>query len=322
MQFCFGKRAALAIALCLGVATPVLAAEGRAPDLYRKITDEQAEEADQFALNNAIATVFHEAGHMLISEFKLPVLGREEDAADSLATILLLEGEDEDMNSIAEDFANVWFLNAGLEDNDDLPFWDSHGLSEQRAYNVVCLMLGKNEERFKDFAASIDFPDYRREECKTEYGEMLESWNKLLEPHSAKENDKIDFKIRYLPTKDPKLVYFRNMAKDAEVLETVVATFTGVYKLKDGIKLTARACGEANAFWNADDREMTLCYEDLEQSARLDAQWYIDNPDDQAGGIDETASDDDKRSDNKRSDDKRSDDLRSDDKRSDDNRRK
>lgn len=84
-----------------------VAAETRRPPIYKKITKEQADEADQFALNNAIATVFHEAGHMLISEFSLPVLGREEDAADSLAVMLLLEGEDEDLNSIVEDFANV-----------------------------------------------------------------------------------------------------------------------------------------------------------------------------------------------------------------------
>lgn len=257
------------------------AAETRRPPVYKKITKEQADEADQFALNNAIATVFHEAGHMLISEFSLPVLGREEDAADSLAVMLLLEGEDEDLNSIVEDFANVWFLTAGLEESreEDLAVWDSHGLSEQRAYNVVCLMLGKDEKRFKEFAESIEFPSYRREQCKGEYQELVASWGRVLAPHEADKNDTIDFTIRYQPTNDRRLAYFREMAEENEVLETVAAAFTGVFKLKDGIKLTARACGEPNAYWDSDAREMTLCYEDLQQSAQLDAQWYIDNPD-------------------------------------------
>lgn len=255
------------------------AGEGKPPKLYKKLTEEQAEEADQFALNNAIATVFHEAGHMLISEFSLPVLGKEEDAVDGLAVVLLLEAEDEDFNSAVEDFANVWFLTAGSADEDDeLAFWDSHGLDEQRAYNTVCLMMGKDEKRFRDFADSLDFPEYRREQCPEEYESLSASWDRVLAPHEAGENGKTDFKITYRKTADPQLAYFREVIKEAEVLEMVEATFSGSYKLKDGIKLTASECGEANAYWNADDREMTLCYEDLLNSANLDAQWYIDNP--------------------------------------------
>ncbi|MCM2400372.1 DUF4344 domain-containing metallopeptidase [Rhizobium sp. S153] len=258
----------------------VWAAEGKPPKLYKKLTEEQAEEADQFALNNAIATVFHEAGHMLISEFSLPVLGKEEDAVDGLAVVLLLEAEDEDFNSAVEDFANVWFLTAGSADEDEeLAFWDSHGLDEQRAYNTVCLMMGKDEKRFKDFADSLDFPEYRREQCPEEYQSLSVSWDRVLAPHEAGENDKTDFKITYEKTDDPQLAYFREMIKDAEILEMVAVTFSGSYKLKDGIKLTASECGEANAYWSPSDREMTLCYEDLLNSANLDAQWYIDNPD-------------------------------------------
>src|SRR6218665_3749306 len=157
-----GTARALLLSIPLFAFGPAMAVEAKRPPIYKKITEEQAEEADQFALNNAIATVFHEAGHMLISEFSLPVLGREEDAADALAVMLLLEGEDEDLNSIVEDFANVWFLMAGVEEEEDTAFWDSHGLNEQRAYNVVCLMMGKDPKRFGDFADSIDFPAYRR----------------------------------------------------------------------------------------------------------------------------------------------------------------
>ena len=36
------------------------------------------------------------------------------------------------------------------------------------------------------------------------------------------------------------------------------------YKLKPGIKLIATECGEVNAFWNRDDRTLTVCYEIVE----------------------------------------------------------
>lgn len=285
----FWAAPAAAALASLMAAAPARAVEPEPPKLYEELTEEQSTEADQFALNNAIATVFHEAGHMLVSEFSLPVLGKEEDAVDGLAVLLLLEAEDEDFNSAVEDWANIWFLSAGAkEDEEDNAFWDSHGLDEQRAYATVCLMVGKDKERFQDFAQSIDYPEYRAEECLGEYQSQMQSWEKVLKPHEAGKNDKTKFKITYAPTKDPQLAYFRAMIKTAGVMEMVAAAFSGSYKLKDGIKLTATECGVANAFWSADDREMTLCYEDLLNSAELDAQWYIDNPDgEEATGEDE-----------------------------------
>lgn len=38
----------------------------------------------RFVLANAEFSVMHEMGHVLIAEYDLPVLGREEDAADQL----------------------------------------------------------------------------------------------------------------------------------------------------------------------------------------------------------------------------------------------
>src|SRR4051794_18088900 len=43
-----------------------------------------------FVAGNALFTLSHELGHAVIATFDLPVLGREEDAADSFATLALL----------------------------------------------------------------------------------------------------------------------------------------------------------------------------------------------------------------------------------------
>jgi hypothetical protein len=288
------RRFLLASMLASAAAFPAFAQKAEPPDLYAQLSDDQSEEADEFAVDNAIATVFHESGHMLVSEFKLPVLGREEDAVDALAAILLLEANDDDFDNVARDFANVWFLSAGSNDNnDDLAFWDVHGLDEQRAYNTVCWMVGKDAEKFKDFADSIDFPKERAEQCPQEYANLLTSWNKVLEPYVAGEGEKTDFEIVYEPTSNPMLAYFRNKIKEAGVLETVRETFSGSYRLHDGIKLVAAECGQANAFWNPGERQMTLCYEDVLNSAMLDAQWYIDNPGDATNNADAAGNADD-----------------------------
>ena len=59
------------------------------PPLSR-LDDPERERVVEFVAGNALFTLGHELGHAVISEFNLPVLGREEDAADSFATLALL----------------------------------------------------------------------------------------------------------------------------------------------------------------------------------------------------------------------------------------
>ena len=60
------------------------------PALAQELTEEQAAEAMEFAMHDAVFTLYHETGHLLVHELDLPVLGKEEDAADALAVILIL----------------------------------------------------------------------------------------------------------------------------------------------------------------------------------------------------------------------------------------
>ncbi len=94
-------------------------------------------------IGNSTFIMFHEAGHMLISELGLPVLGREEDAVDTLSAILLLEGRDETLDQAITDSADGWFLSGEqMAEDDEYAFWDSHGIDDQRAYQIVCMMVG------------------------------------------------------------------------------------------------------------------------------------------------------------------------------------
>src|SRR5262245_57558352 len=47
------------------------------------VSDEQCRETIQFIMGNMLFVLLHETGHVMITEMGLPVLGREEDAADS-----------------------------------------------------------------------------------------------------------------------------------------------------------------------------------------------------------------------------------------------
>ncbi|MBR0555840.1 hypothetical protein J5J10_09125 [Ciceribacter sp. L1K23] len=238
----------------------------------------ETQEAIDFVVGNAMFVLIHEAGHMLISELGLPVLGREEDAVDALSSILMLELRDENFDRMITDSADGWFLSSDRaeEAGEELAFWDSHGLDRQRAYQMICMMVGHDAEGFKEFADSMDFPDDRREECTYEYAAAATSWLGLLSPHMTEGTDGAKFKVSYETPKDESLVLYAELLKQSGVLEMLQSMIGDSFKLNDGIRVTGKACGQPNAFWHPAEREITYCYELAQYHMGLIAQWLVD----------------------------------------------
>src|ERR1700742_2743065 len=114
------------------------------PRYNRGKTAEQIKDGVEFVTGNVLFVLAHETGHALISVFELPVLGREEDAADSLATILALKMSSSFTDRVVKNAARGWFLSdqRDKKDGSPSPFYDEHGLDLQRAYTIVCLLVG------------------------------------------------------------------------------------------------------------------------------------------------------------------------------------
>jgi hypothetical protein len=144
-------------------------------------TEEEQTEAGTSVANATMFTFFHEMGHALIDIYDLPVTGREEDAVDQLATMILLEGGEEGENS-AIDGANS-FVGEEEKEMDDLSFWDEHSLDDQRFYNILCWTYGKDPEGFQYLVDDDTLPADRAERCPAEYSRMSRSWESLLDPY-------------------------------------------------------------------------------------------------------------------------------------------
>ena len=113
--------------LGLALIGAAMAAGATVPALAVELTKAQQAEAIQFAINNDIFTLEHEIGHLLVGEFKLPVLGREEDAADSFASVSLLERQTDEADQVLIDSADGWDLSDAASDNpsyEDADFYD------------------------------------------------------------------------------------------------------------------------------------------------------------------------------------------------------
>ncbi|MEA2558785.1 MAG: hypothetical protein QOH06_289 [Acidobacteriota bacterium] len=158
--------------------------------LSEEQTEEEAEEGGTAVAGATIFTFFHELGHALIDIYDLPVTGREEDAVDQLATMILLEGGEEGEMAALN---GAWsFLTEEEEEEDsgeeaeeeeELAFWDEHSLDEQRFYNIVCWSYGKNPEGFQYLVDDETLPEGRAERCPSEYDRMSRSWDALLDPY-------------------------------------------------------------------------------------------------------------------------------------------
>lgn len=144
-------------------------------------TDEEQEEAGTSVADATMFTFFHEMGHALIDIYDLPITGREEDAVDQLATLILLQGGEEGENA-AIDGANT-FVGNDEQEMEDLAFWDEHSLDDQRFYNIVCWVYGKDPEGYQYFVDDETLPANRAQRCPAEYNRLSTSWESLLDPY-------------------------------------------------------------------------------------------------------------------------------------------
>lgn len=145
-------------------------------------TEAESEEAAEKAVAALVFTFYHELGHALIDVYDLPITGREEDAVDQLATVMLLEtweGEDSEMAILSS--AEAFELDSGDSDESDMA--DEHSLDQQRYYNLVCWIYGSDPEYFSEVAKEWELPAARAEQCSSEYSRMSGAWSTLLGPH-------------------------------------------------------------------------------------------------------------------------------------------
>ncbi len=280
----------------LAMSAPAARAETLAQDL-KDLSEKQVEDSVEFAFGNALFFMFHEAGHLLISEFNLPVLGREEDAVDTLSTLLLLEADDDVFDTALIDSVDGWTFSADASDaaEEEQALWDAHALDRQRAFNMVCLMVGKDPKKFQQPADDVEMPQGRRKECAGEFQKAHESWFGVLKPHLRTGEQKSKFTINYKKAKTKDLKDYVELVQKAKVLDILGELLSSLYTLKDGIKLTAAECGEPNAYWSAGEREVTYCYELMQYHTQAVAKYFREE---ESGDSSESAENDEDESSN------------------------
>jgi hypothetical protein len=80
--------------------------------------------------------------------------------------------------------AQGWFLNdrRDQETKEKPLYYDEHNLSQQRAYQILCLMVGSDLDKFKGLADQMKMPETRQLTCKRDFAKTSEGWQTVLKP--------------------------------------------------------------------------------------------------------------------------------------------
>jgi len=241
------------------------------PRYNRGKTPQQIKDGVEFVTGNVLFVLAHETGHALISVFDLPVLGREEDAADSLATILSLKMASSFADRVVVNAARGWFLSdqRDRKDGSPTPFYDEHGLDLQRAYNIVCLLVGGAPDKFTDLANEVKLPKERQKTCHFDFSNATWSWDQVLKPHLRKPDDpKTKIEVNYAEPGEFSTI--AALGRKLQILESVAEWLSEDFVWKTPISLEMQQCGdEVGTRWLPPAKKIIVCYEMIREFIQL-----------------------------------------------------
>jgi hypothetical protein len=135
---------------------------------------------ETYVVGPFLEVVLHEIAHAIFDLKKVPVLGREEDAADQVAAYTLLQlGVDEVRRTITS-IAIMYASEAKQAPPKLNDFADEHGLPAQRLFNLLCISYGKDPKMFGDFVTRGFLPKERAEQCEAEYRQVDFAISRLI----------------------------------------------------------------------------------------------------------------------------------------------
>lgn len=145
---------------------------------YRRYARSDAELAT--AVWSAVVFVmYHEVGHAMVDLHSLPITGREEDAVDQLATVVLLQAGPEGRDAALR--GAEWFYQNSRRQRGRPQYWGEHSLDQQRYFNVICWVYGSDPvANAALLGRDWGLPRERAERCPSEYARMSAAWSELL----------------------------------------------------------------------------------------------------------------------------------------------
>lgn len=215
--------------------------------------------AARFVASNLVAVFYHELGHALIDVLMLPVVGSEEDAADTLSALFMHRFQpDGAADTLVADTALGFRLYAALEDRTGGGFRGPHALDLDRQAALLCLYYGADPSGHAAAAKALGLAEQRRGLCPEEFAQATAAWEAMLADHPPQDGGR-GLRMAVPEGRD---AYTRLIAAE-------VAAINAEFGLPVWVDVTVERCGEANAFYDLRARRIVMCIEYAEDLARL-----------------------------------------------------
>jgi predicted HD phosphohydrolase len=153
----------------------VAAMESKAP----KATTKEGFTPEGTLTGMVVSTLLHETGHALFSIYNVPILGREEDAADEIAGFVMMQFGNDVALTTMKGAAWKWLS----DDWTNPTYYDVHSSSQARFYNFLCMAYGGNPAAFKQFVDLGWLPQARASGCAYEYQMAKLAFDKTILSH-------------------------------------------------------------------------------------------------------------------------------------------
>ncbi|MEL6919747.1 MAG: DUF4344 domain-containing metallopeptidase [Pseudomonadota bacterium] len=224
-----------------------------------------------FVENNLLYILFHEAGHAVIDQFGLPVLGQEEDAADAFATIEIMNVYEDPLPILADSAIAQFIMDERLDgDYDVSDYYGSHDLDIQRGYRVICHAVGIEPDEYLVLAEDLGLDRDRIETCEDEGWLAAESWEVLLEPSFIAE-DEISSNVVNQYDIDGLSAPQESLLLDNGLMDEFSAYLSETFDWPAPVTVTIELCNEANAFYDPATVTISMCAEFVDELIDLAA---------------------------------------------------
>ena len=148
--------------------------------LVTKFTKDQ-DFAQTVIIGAFIQTVLHETARAIFDILEVPVWGREKDAADRLAALIMTQfGEDVSRTTIVGTASLFMWSDKAWTGSD---FSDTGSPDYQRFYNYVCIAFAAAPLQFGDLVDKGILPKRRAARCQDEYEQVRKAFDLRIMPY-------------------------------------------------------------------------------------------------------------------------------------------
>ena len=129
-----------------------------------------------------VGVLLHETGHAIFNIQEIPRLGREEDAADGVSGLIMLQFGKSVALTMIKGRINNYYHRHNKYGFDPRAMSDVHSMDIQRLYNYLCLAYGSEHRAAFQALADKYLPAVRRPNCEIEYKQAKRAFDKTIMP--------------------------------------------------------------------------------------------------------------------------------------------